>query len=118
MSEDKNELGTITIAPRALATIASQAALSSYGVTGMASRNFVDGISHAIARDPRHGVEIHARGQTIDIDLHVIVEYGTRVSSVASSVGNTVRYQIERAIGMSVHAINVHVHDLRVSDVD
>lgn len=118
MTDDTNELGRITISPRALATIASQAAMSSYGVTGMAARNLVDGIAHALARDPRHGVEISAHGGQIDIDLHIIVEYGTRVSSVAQSVSNTVRYQIERAIGTPVRAVNVHVHDLRVSDVD
>lgn len=118
MKPESNPLGRITIAPRALATVASQAALSSYGVTGMASHSLVDGIAHALARDPRHGVEIHARGGCIDIHLHIVVEYGTRVSSVASSVANTVRYQVEKAIGMPVDSVNVHVHDLRVSDVD
>jgi uncharacterized alkaline shock family protein YloU len=118
MNEDDNHLGRITIAQRALATIASQAAMSSYGVTGMASRNLVDGIAHALARDPRHGVEIRTRGDQIEIDLHIIVEYGTRISSVASSVAHTVRYQVERMIGAPLYAVNVHVHDLRVSHVD
>ncbi|OGO11904.1 MAG: hypothetical protein A2Y93_15070 [Chloroflexi bacterium RBG_13_68_17] len=118
MTDDNNQLGRITIAPRALATIASQAAMSSYGVTGMAPRNLADGIAHALARDPRHGVEIRAHGDVIEIDLHIIIEYGTRVSSVAHSVANTVRYQVERTIGTPIHAVNVHVHDLRISDVD
>jgi uncharacterized alkaline shock family protein YloU len=48
----------------------------------------------------------------------VIVEYGTRISSVAGSVANAVRFQVERAIGMPVSAVNVHVQDLRVSDTD
>ncbi len=118
MTGETTSLGRITISPRAIATIASQAALRSYGVVGMASKNIVDGISHALARDPRHGVEVRAVGDQIWIDLYVIVEYGTRISSVTSSVANTVRYHVERSIGMPVAAVSVHVQDLRVSDTD
>ncbi len=46
------------------------------------------------------------------------MEYGTRINSVAESVANTVRYQVEKALGLRVNAINVHVAGLRVSDMD
>jgi uncharacterized alkaline shock family protein YloU len=118
MTGETTTLGKITISPRAIATIASQSALQSYGVVGMASKNLVDGIAHALARDPRHGVEVKALEDQVVIDLFVIVEYGTRISSVASSVANAVRYRVERAIGLPVVAINVHVQDLRISDPD
>jgi uncharacterized alkaline shock family protein YloU len=118
MSDEKNTLGHVLISPRAIATIASQAAMSSYGVAGMASRNLVTGIAQALARDPRHGVEVRKVGEQIEIDLYIIIEYGTRISSVAASVANTVRYQVERALGMPVAAVNVNVQDLRVSDTD
>jgi uncharacterized alkaline shock family protein YloU len=118
MTGGNNSLGRILISPRAIATIAAQAALSSYGVAGMASRNVIIGIAHALARDPRHGVVVRSDGANIFIDLHIIVEYGTRVSSVAASVTNTVHYQLERALGIPVAAVNVNVHDLRVSDAD
>jgi uncharacterized alkaline shock family protein YloU len=118
MTGETTYLGRITISPKAIATIASSAALQSYGVVGMASKNLVDGIAHVIARDPRHGVDVKAFEDHIMIDIFVIVEYGTRISSVAGSVANAVRYQVERAIGMPVSAVNVHVQDLRISDMD
>ncbi len=118
MSEETNVLGRILISPRAVATIAAQAALSSYGVVGMASRNLVSGIANALARDPRLGVVVRTSGDRIEIDLYVIVEYGTRVSSVAASVANTVRYQVERALGVTLGPITVNVQDLHVSDTD
>lgn len=118
MSLGENQLGRILISHRAIATIASQAALSSYGVVGMAPRNFVMGITRAVARDPRHGVEVRTVDGRIVIDLYVIVEYGTRITSVAASVANTVRYQVERALGTPVAAVNVNVLDLRVSHID
>lgn len=110
--------GKISISPEAIATIASRAASESYGIVGMASKNLVDGLAHAIAKDPRHGVEVRSVGGSILIDLYVVVEYGTRIASVAASVANTVQYQVERMIGMPVAAVNVHVQDLRVSHRD
>jgi uncharacterized alkaline shock family protein YloU len=118
MTGDSSILGRITISPKAIATIASHAALRSYGVVGMASKNIVDGIAHVLARDPRHGVDVKAFEDQIVIDLFVIIEHGTRISSVAASVANSVHYQVERAIGTSVAAVNVHVQDLRISSTD
>jgi uncharacterized alkaline shock family protein YloU len=54
----------------------------------------------------------------IDIDVYIIIEYGTRITSVAESVANTVKFHVEKALGMPVHEINVHVAGLRVSNND
>jgi uncharacterized alkaline shock family protein YloU len=35
---------------------------------------------------------------------------------VADSVANSVKFNVEKAIGMPIHEINVHVAGLRVSD--
>ena len=110
--------GRIMISPRAMATIAAQAANQSYGVVGMASKNIVDGIVDILARDPRHGVDVQVVNDELIVDLFIIVEYGTRVSSVATSVANGVQYQLERAIGLRVAAVNVHVQGLRISSTD
>lgn len=118
MTGETTVLGRITIAPRAIATVASQAALQSYGVVGMSSKNIVDGITNVFARDPSHGVDVHIDEDHILIDLYVVIEYGTRVSSVAASVANAVRYKVEKSIGLNVAAINVHVQGLRISDTD
>jgi uncharacterized alkaline shock family protein YloU len=113
-----SQLGRITVSPRAISSIASRAALQSYGVVGLTAKNLFDGIAHALVRDPAHGVEVRSNEDCIVIDLYVVIEYGTRVSSVATSVANAVRYQVERIIGTPVVAVNVHVQDLRVSDTD
>ncbi|MGD8604070.1 MAG: Asp23/Gls24 family envelope stress response protein [Anaerolineales bacterium] len=118
MTGETTVFGKITISPKAIATLASQAAMQSYGVVGLASKNIVEGITHVLARDPRHGVEINATESELLIDIYVIIEYGTRITSVARSVANSVRFQVERAIGLPVAEVNVHVQDLRISDTD
>lgn len=118
MPKDISYLGSIFVSPQAVTTIAYHAAMQSYGVVGFVSKNLVSGWANAIVKDPTQGVDVHYDGEKISIDLYVIIEYGTRISSVASSVENTVRFQVEKALGLPVHAVNVHVQGLRVSDVD
>jgi uncharacterized alkaline shock family protein YloU len=118
MTGETTVFGKITISPKAIATLASHAAMQSYGVVGLASKNIVEGITQVLARDPRHGIEINATEHELEIDVYVIIEYGTRITSVARSVANSVRFQVERAIGLPVAEVNVHVQDLRISDTD
>jgi uncharacterized alkaline shock family protein YloU len=118
MGEETTPLGGIHISPNAIATIAYHATLESYGVVGLAPKNLADGIVKSITREPSRGVSVHYNGEHIDIDIHIIVEYGTRINSVAESVANTVRFHVEKALGLKVNAINVHVAGLRVSNPD
>ena len=118
MTDETTPLGSIHVTPRAIASIAYHTALQSYGVVGFTSKNFVEGLAQVIVKDPTHGVEVHYDGQDINIDLYVIIEYGTRIKSVANSVSNTVRYKVEKALGMPINEINVHVCGLRISNPD
>ena len=76
----------------------------------------VTGDSDIVMGSP--GEDIHYSGQEIIIDLYVIVEYGTRITAVANSVANNVRYQVENTIGVPVKSVNVHVRGLRISNID
>jgi len=118
MRDETTPLGSIHVSPRAIASIAYYAALQSYGVVGLTSKNLVSGLAQVLVKDPTHGVEVHYDGQNINIDLYVIIEYGTRIQSVANSVSNTVRFQVEKALGMPIHEVNVHVRGLRISNLD
>ena len=60
-------------------------------MVGLAPKNIADGIVNAITREPLRGVSVNYNGEDIDIEIHIIVEYGTRINSVAESVANTVR---------------------------
>ena len=118
MTNETTQLGSIHVSPQAIATIAYQAALRSYGVVGMASKNVFSGLANVLAKDPTHGVEVRYDEEQINIDLFIIIEYGTRIKSVAASVANTVRYHVEKVIGLPVNEINVHVQGLRISNLD
>ena len=118
MGEDTTSLGGIHISPNAVATIAYHAILESYGVVGLAPKNLADGIVKSITREPSRGVTVDYDGDEINIEVHIIVEYGTRINSVAQSVANTVRFHVEKSLGLKVNKIDVHVAGLRVSNTD
>ena len=118
MNENKNPTGKITVSHRAIATVAFQSALESYGVVGLADENIAKGLSKILFKDPTSGVAVNYDGGKIRIDMYIVVEYGTRISSVANSVANNVKFQVEKIIGIPVEAVNVHVRNLRVSDTD
>lgn len=118
MGKETTTLGTIHISPNALATIAYHATLTSYGVVDLAPKDLAEGIATTLTKEPAHGVAVHFNGEEVDIDVHIIIEYGTRITSVAASVANAVRYQVEKALGMPVHNVNVHVQGLHISDTE
>lgn len=106
--------GKIEVAPRAIASIVARAVGQSYGVVGMAPHTFREGVALALHQHDAHrGVEVRIGDDQIEIDLYVVVEYGTRIGEVARNVQDNVRYAVERAIGMPVARVNVRVQGLK-----
>ncbi|MHB1295661.1 MAG: Asp23/Gls24 family envelope stress response protein [Anaerolineae bacterium] len=118
MSDDST-IGTIQVSPKAIASIAGEAVLKCYGVVGMAATTLRDGIAEVLQVGSYHrGVEVRVLDGHIAIDLYVVVEYGTRISEVAQNMMQSVKFDVERSLGMPVSEVNIHVQGLRVSDKD
>lgn len=118
MNSTQNPIGSIYISHRALASIASRSAMESYGVVGLATKNIATGISQLLVKDPVLGVDIVFKDAFIIIDLYIVVEYGTRIKSVADNVAELIKYQVENTTGLTVSQVNVHVRGLRISNPD
>ncbi|MFW6096566.1 MAG: Asp23/Gls24 family envelope stress response protein [Chloroflexota bacterium] len=116
MATNDDSLGQIDISPSTIATIATRSVHQCYGVVGMSSKNLVEGIAQLLTRDAHRGIDVTFEDGAIVIDVYVIVEYGTRILTVAKSIQNTVKFHVEKALGMPVKAVNVYVQGLRVSN--
>ena len=85
-----NEYGTISMGKEVVSKIASQAALECYGLVGMASKNKY-GIVELLSRsNGSRGIEVNIENGVIEIEISVIVQYGTKVSVVASDIASLV----------------------------
>lgn len=112
--------GAITIAPRVFFTLALNAALSTYGVVGIASRYTGADCTH---NEPRRGLEIKIQDtadnqKRVTVSIHIIAEYGVRIQAVTSSLQHQIQYGIERSTGYPVDSVSVHVSGLRVTNED
>lgn len=110
--------GRIEVSPAAIASIVSEAVQTCYGVVGVVPKNFATGLADLLSQERKRGVEVQVHNGEIVIEVYVVIEYGTRIASVAESIKHVVRYQVERALEMPVAAVNVHVQSLRVSNDD
>jgi uncharacterized alkaline shock family protein YloU len=69
-----------------------------------------------LSRESKEGVVVRVDKGRIVIDLYIVIEYGTRIASVARSAMNVVKYNVEQALGVPVAEVNVHVQGLHISD--
>lgn len=111
--------GRIDVALRAIATTVAEAVMHCYGVVGMAPRNLRDSVANVLRPEDQHkGIDVHINGDQITIDLFVVIEYGTRIATVARNIMDNVHYAVERLLGESPTTVNVHVQGLRLEHAD
>jgi uncharacterized alkaline shock family protein YloU len=91
---DEYARGRIEVSPAAVATIANHAVLNSYGVVGMSSKSLVNGLAQVLRPDSK---------------------YGVRIAMVAKNIIQSVKFSVEKAMGVPITSVNVHVQGLRVS---
>jgi len=113
--ELNTQLGKVIIYEDVIATIAGLAAEECYGLVGMASRKFSDGVAKLLNRENlAKGVQVHFDEDSFTIDLNVIVGYGVKISEVAINVIERVRYTVETMTGLKVTQVNVKVQSVRL----
>ncbi len=110
-----NQYGITIIDDHVLASIAGLSAMECYGVVGMVTRSSAGGLVELLRREQSSkGVKVQTSDNMISIELHVIVEFGTRISVVANNIIEKVKYSIESLTGMSVNTVNVNIQGVRV----
>ncbi|MFD2116904.1 Asp23/Gls24 family envelope stress response protein [Paenibacillus yanchengensis] len=112
-----SELGAIYVSDQIITAIAGSAAMSCYGLVGMASRKqFKDGLAELLGRDNwSRGVVIRRENDELHIDLHIVVSYGTKISEVAHNIQTKVKYELLAVAGLKVDQIDIYIQNVMVS---
>ncbi|WP_323705278.1 Asp23/Gls24 family envelope stress response protein [Mammaliicoccus sciuri] len=118
--EITNEYGSIDISNDVIATLAGGAAVECYGIVGMASKHQVrDGIAEILGRDNyAKGVIVSQNEGFLDVDMYIIVSYGTKISEIANNVQSAVKYTLEQSLNLKVNAVNIYIQGVRVINDD
>ena len=111
-----NAYGKISISDLAIAKVAQQAAMESYGIVDTVARRFTDTLAELLKKDAGgKGVKIVTSGNRIFIDVSVLIKYGVSIEAVAESLKESIKYKVERFTGMIVDTVNVNVIGLKLS---
>ena len=115
--EINSEFGHVSISDDVIASVAGGAAVSCYGIIGMASKNQVkDGITEILRKENyAKGIVVKKDEEKLVIDLYIIVMYGTKISEIANNVQSSVKYQIEKTLGVKVNEINIYIQGIKVN---
>lgn len=118
MTTRNNQQGSIFILPQAIKTVARNAALQSYGVISLAPANSAETVSRFFKKEADVGILVISEEDGVSLELNLIIEYGLRIKSVADSVAHSVKYSVEKTMGIPVKRVDVHVRGLRISNPD
>ncbi len=110
-----NENGNIIYSDEVIANIVGISTMECYGVVGMASKSPKDGLWELLkGENLSKGVKVNCKDEILNIEIYIIVEYGTKISVIANNIIQKVKYNIENLTGLKVSTITVNVQGVRV----
>jgi uncharacterized alkaline shock family protein YloU len=111
--QGSSSLGKIEVLPNAIHSIAVRAISECYGVVGIAAPRLHNG--RAILLPPEQGnqgVIVRLVNDQIIIEVYVALEYGLRITEIAHNIMSSVKFSIEKMLGVPVAQVNVNVQGL------
>lgn len=105
-------LGSTTIAPSVINTIARLTTLATPGVSRMTPTVVLNHIP--AARQEFEGVKVQVEDGKIFVDLFVVIGSSENVKLVAEAVQKRVERAIVEMVGMEVAKIDVHITDIDI----
>ncbi len=102
--------GNITVTENALASLLGLAAHEVPGVVGMAPANLKEGIQKILGQpQSRDGVVVSGEGNTRNVEVYVVVAFGTAIQAVAENVKERIVFAAKSLAGVELEAVKVHV---------
>lgn len=114
----EEKLGTVTIAPQVLLTIARLTALSIPGVASMSS-SFTRNVGRLLRRQSLgEGTRMRVEDDVVYLDLHIVVEPNVNLLELGRDIQQATARAINDMLGMHVGEVNVHIDDVIAAGVD
>lgn len=110
----ENKFGKIMIDKQVISQLTYKAAMESYGLVGFSAKS--KGIVELLkGENASKGVVISELNDTeVDIEISVILQYGTNITTVANNIIERIKYTVETYSGVKVNLVTVCVQGIRV----
>ncbi len=116
MSEEEKDFvshvenkGDIHISNQVLAGIAATAARDVDGVMALSGGRLTSSHGQIQGKKLGSSVDVEVEGDRITVNLSILVQYGCVIPDVARAVQESVADALEKATGLTVNNVNVHV---------
>ena len=110
------EYGSVKIANEVVSVIAGLAATEIDGVAGMSGGITGDLTEMLGMKNLSKGVKVEVGEKEAAIDIFVVMEYGSKISDVATKVQKNVKETVETMTGLDVVEINIHVQGINIPE--
>lgn len=114
----KTALGNINISLEAIGQVAATAALSSYGVIGIAEKNSLIkevSMKPLKSKDYNKGVFVKKRKDHFLVDLYLVCAYGVKITEIVTEVQKKVKYDLEKKFTVGFPTINVFIQAIKTN---
>lgn len=118
MEFKRRSLGNIKISNTAIAEIVSHIASECYGVVGLVNPSLSKGIIKLLQRKHQSkGVIVNRDKGTINIEIYVVIQYGTNLKQVAKSLRDSVRFNLDKLISLPIGKIDINIQKVNIQSI-
>ena len=103
--------GTLNVSNDVIADIAGYAAMSCYGVVGMAEQlQGAESVRLLPGQRLRKGVLVTSAEDGLSVDLHVIIESGVNMKSVSQNLASSVSFTLQEIAQIDPQRLKIAIH--------
>ena len=111
--------GTLSVSNDVIADIAGYAALSCYGVVGMAEQaEGVESVRVSAGQRLRKGVLVTNDEEGLKVDLYIVLEAGVNMKSVCGNLASSVSFMLTNIAEIDPKKLNVVIHIQGMKNLD
>lgn len=103
--------GTLSVSNDVIADIAGYAAMSCYGVVGMAEQlQGAESVRLSSGQRLRKGVLVSTTEEGLTVDLHMIIESGVNMRSVSQNLASSVSFTLKEIAQIDPSCLKIVIH--------
>ena len=103
--------GTLSVSNEVIADIAGYAAMSGYGVVGMAEQmQGAESVRLLPGQRLRKGVLVTTTESGLTVDLHVVLEAGVNMRSVSDNLSSSVAFTLSEIAQIDPASLKIAIH--------
>lgn len=103
--------GTLSVSNEVIADIAGYAAMSCYGVVGMAEQmQGAESVRLLPGQRLRKGVLVTTTDPGLTVDLHVVLEAGVNMRSVSDNLSSSVAFTLSEIAQIDPASLKIAIH--------